>query len=250
MKYGVQLYSLRQYLKDEKGYEKVFNILKDMGTEVVQLSSTGSNQIDSTFLANLVKESGISICGTHSPFKRILHDLDNLALEHLQFGCDEIGIGMMPNEFNANNFAKLDEFISILNEKSKHLKQYNITLAYHNHWFEFKDIGGTTPMERILKETDVNIIPDTFWMKFAGEDPIEYLKKLDGRVKTVHLKDYKKTLGIPVFRALGKGILDFRTILDISKDIKAENAVIELDVSPNPIKSIKFSFDYLNKIKG
>ena len=141
MKYGVQLYSLRQYLKDEKGYERIFNILKDMGAEVVQLSSTGSNPIDSTFLENLVKESGITICGTHSPFQRILNDLDNLALEHLSFGCDEIGIGMMPNEYKANNFAKLDEFISILNEKSKHLKQYNITLAYHNHWFEFSPLA-------------------------------------------------------------------------------------------------------------
>ena len=247
MKYGVQLYSLRKYLKDEKGYERIFHILKDMGAEVVQLSSTQSKPIDSTFLANLVKESGITICGTHSPFNRIVSDLDNLAKEHLEFGCDEIGIGMMPREYKANNFSKLDEFISILNTTSNKLKEYGITLAYHNHWFEFQDIGGTTPLQRILNETDCNIIPDTFWMKFAGEEPTEYLKKLDGRVKTVHLKDYKKTLGIPVFRSLGKGILDFKSILDISKDIKAENAVIELDLAPRPIKSIEGSMKYLKE---
>ena len=38
MKYGVQLFSLRKYLKDEKGYEQVFKRVKETGAQVVQLS--------------------------------------------------------------------------------------------------------------------------------------------------------------------------------------------------------------------
>ena len=38
MKYGIQLFSLRKYLKDEKGYEQVFKRTKETGAQVVQLS--------------------------------------------------------------------------------------------------------------------------------------------------------------------------------------------------------------------
>ena len=38
MKYGIQLFSLRNYLKDEKGYEQVFKRTKETGAQVVQLS--------------------------------------------------------------------------------------------------------------------------------------------------------------------------------------------------------------------
>ena len=38
MKYGIQLFSLRKYLKDEQGYDEVCARTKNMGAQVVQLS--------------------------------------------------------------------------------------------------------------------------------------------------------------------------------------------------------------------
>ena len=249
MKYGIQLYSLRQYLKSDEGYREVFNKVKEMGAETVQLSVTAGHPYNTELIQELVKESGLSVCSTHSPFSRIVNDLDNLALEHLSFGCNEIGIGMMPGEYRKNHYEKLDEFIAQLNRAAEWLKQYNIHIAYHNHWFEWDDTKEGKVIERLIKDTskDVHFIPDTFWIKVGGDDPVEFLDKVNGRVQTLHLKDYKKTLGIPVFRAVGKGILDFKEIIKKAKEIGVQNSVIELDLSPNPYKSLQFSFVYINK---
>ncbi len=94
----------------------------------------------------------------------------------------------------------------------------------------------------------MHFIPDTFWIKVGGDDPVEFLDKVNGRVQTLHLKDYKKTLGVPIFRAVGKGILDFNNIIKKAEEIGVQNSVVELDLSPNPYKSLQFSLDYINKL--
>ena len=75
MKYGIQLYSLRQYLKSDEGYREVFNKVKEMGAETVQLSVTAGHPYNTELIKELVKESGLSVCSTHSPFSRIVNDL-------------------------------------------------------------------------------------------------------------------------------------------------------------------------------
>ena len=131
------------------------------------------------------------------------------------------------------------------------LKKEGMTLSYHNHWFEFDRTEGHVVMDYLIENTSpqVMFIPDTFWIKVGGYAPEEYISKAAGRINTVHLKDYCKILGIPVFRAVGKGNLDFRSILDASQKAGAENAVIELDKSPSPYRSVGFGLNYINKLQ-
>jgi sugar phosphate isomerase/epimerase len=251
MKIGVQLFSLRKYLTDENSYREIFGKVKDMGAEVVQISATGGSFIDSKVLDNISTEYDLPICITHAPFSRITGDLDKLCQEHLDFKCKNIGIGMMPSEFRTGNLDDIKRFVDILNETSEKLKAYDMTISYHNHWFEFNKIDGEIIYDYMIDNTnkEVLFIPDTYWIKFKNGDILGYLNKLKGRINTLHLKDYKKTLNIPLFRAVGKGILDFETILSVAENNDIPNAVVELDMSPNPLKSIKFSLEYLNAIR-
>lgn len=250
MKYGVQLFSLRKYLKTEEDYFSVFGKVKALGAEVVQLSCTAAAPVSFDVVKRASEQNGLPVCITHAPFPRIKDDIVRLAEEHALIGCREIGVGMMPSEYKENGFARLGEFIDALNGAAEKLKPYGMNVAYHNHWFEFDKVGEKTVFDRLIDETsvDVKFIPDTFWIKVGGEDPADFLKKrLDGRVDTLHLKDYKKTLGVPVFRALGKGTLDFHGIIDAAKSIGAENSVVEIDFSPNPWKSIETSMQFLKR---
>lgn len=95
----------------------------------------------------------------------------------------------------------------------------------------------------------MQFIPDTYWIKFAGFEPEGYLDKLSARVSTLHLKDYRKTLGLPLFRALGKGVLDFGKIINCAQRNGVKNSVVELDFAPNPYKSVEFGMRYLNNLK-
>lgn len=121
-----------------------------------------------------------------------------------------------------------------------------MTIAYHNHWFEFDEIDGKVIYDYMIEHTDsrVQFIPDMYWIRFTGNDIEKYLEKLAGRVNTLHLKDYKNK----IFRAVGKGALDFKSILESAEKCGVKNAVAELDFSPNPYKSVEFSMKTLKKI--
>ncbi len=244
MKYGVQLFSLRGYLKDEKGYEKAFAECKRMGAQVVQLS--GGKTVDATFLRSLEDKFDLPICITHDDFCRLENDLDGLVSEHKIYACKNLGIGMMPKKFRTGKIEDLQKFVDFLNDTAQKLKKEDMTISYHNHWFEFDEIDGKTIYDFLIENTDENVkfIPDTFWIRFAGKDVCQYLDKLDGRVDTIHLKDYKNK----IFRAVGKGTLDFAAILKKAQECGVNNAVVELDLSPNPVKSMEFSMNTLKEI--
>ena len=170
MKYGVQLFSLRKYLKDEQGYENTFALCKDMGAQVVQLS--GGKPVDPKFIANLVRKYDMPICITHDKFERLENDLDALIAEHKTYGCNNLGIGMMPKKFRTGKIEDLQKFVDFLNTTCEKLAKEGMTISYHNHWFEFDQIDGKTIYDYLIENTDkrVMFIPDTFWMVFAGKD--------------------------------------------------------------------------------
>lgn len=251
MKFGVQMFSLRKYLKDEQGYDFAFSKVRDMGAEVVQLSATGGSGISAEAVKRVSDKYGLPVCVTHDPFDRLQNELDAVAQEHLLFGCKNVGIGMMPKQFRTGKLEDLHLFIEFLNSTADKLKKYGMTVSYHNHWFEFDEVDGKRVYDRLIDETspEVLFIPDTYWMRFKGADCVEYLRRLDGRINTLHIKDYKKTCGLPLFRAIGKGELDFVTILRAAEESGVQNAVVELDISPDPLKSMSFSMDRLAKIR-
>lgn len=73
---------------------------------------------------------------------------------------------------------------------------------------------------------------------------------MNGRVETVHFKDYGKIFGLPIFRAVGKGDIDFAAVTKECEAIGARYAVAELDVSPSPLKSMAFSLETMKRIRG
>ena len=251
MKYGVQMFSLRGMLKDEEGYDKTFAAVKEMGAEVVQLSATGGGSISPECVKRVSEKYDLPVCVTHDPWDRLTTDLAALVAEHKIFGCNNLGLGMMPKSFRTGNMADVVSFASKMNEIALKLKDEGMTLSYHNHWFEFDEIDGKKIYDVLIEEApDILFIPDTYWMRFKGQDIEGYLKKLAGRIGTLHLKDYKKTCGLPLFRAIGKGDLDFEHILYAAKDAGVKNCVVELDVSPNPMKSMRFSMQKVLELKS
>lgn len=244
MRYGIQLFSLRKYLKDEDGYAEVFRRVSEMGAQVVQLS--GGKPVGPAFIRKLSEAYSIPVCLTHDNFGRLENDLPALVTEHRIYSCNAMGVGMMPKKFRTGEIADLNKFVDFLNLTADKLAAEGMTIAYHNHWFEFDKVGGEVMYDYLIANTDerVRFIPDTYWMRFAGKSVEEYLDKLAGRVDTLHLKDYKHR----IFRAVGKGTLDFKSILAKAKECGVRNAVVELDLSPRPYASMEFSMRRLKEM--
>ena len=80
MQAGLNLYSIRNKIQTEKDFLETAIKLKEYGYSYLQFSGA---VLSAEQIRNVVKESGLPVYLTHSPYSRIVDDLDNLMKEHL-----------------------------------------------------------------------------------------------------------------------------------------------------------------------
>ena len=71
----------------------------------------------------------------------------------------------------------------VFNEVGRRCNDAGIKFCYHNHSWEFKDLGGTTGLVTLYDSTDPKLVHacvDTYWVQHGGEDPAAFLKQYAG----------------------------------------------------------------------
>jgi sugar phosphate isomerase/epimerase len=151
------------------------------------------------------------------------------------------------------NRKSIDTYKSLalqLNKAAEMAKAAGLQLAYHNHDFEFKDLGGQSGFNVILKETDPKLLKlelDIYWAVKAGYNPIDLFKASPGRYPLWHVKDMDKTEK-KFFTEVGNGVINFKNIFDNAKLSGMEHFFVEQDVCPGPpLESISKSISYIKK---
>lgn len=235
IKVGVQLFTLRDHIQNYEDTDKTFAYLKnELGVDVVQISAIGNFPAEQH--AELVKKYGFDVCVTHKPWDRMCNDLDALIEEHIALGCDQIGLGGMPDEYRTSVEA-VREFIAKANEIGRKMKEKGITFGYHNHAFEFAKLpDGRTIMDVLIEESDPEVfffIPDTYWIHMGGVNEAEFLKRLKGRVKVCHFKDWMVKTGDNAgsITELGCGNIDLDACYRSCKEIGIPYIVYEQDIN-------------------
>ncbi|WP_251037825.1 sugar phosphate isomerase/epimerase family protein [Paenibacillus albidus] len=244
---AAQLYTLREYTQTPEGLRSTFQKLADIGYQAVQVSGIGP--IDPKLVKAYADESGLTICATHVPWNRLQNDLDALAKEHLLWNCKYIGLGALPAEYRSS-LEGYRSFARIASGIARTLKdKYDLHFIYHNHDFEFERFEGTTALELMVKETlpeDVGFELDLYWVQAGGGSPVEWIHKVGGRMKVVHLKDMVIADGKQVFAEIGEGNMDYPAIIEACRGTGVEWYVVEQDVCRrDPFESVKISLDYL-----
>jgi sugar phosphate isomerase/epimerase len=138
----------------------------------------------------------------------------------------------------------------VIEPLDKLCQEYKINLAIHNH----SEAAGSKYWrpENLLKVCEgrskaIGGCPDTGHYVRTGLDPVECLKKLDGRIITVHLKDAAE-MGNPESRdvPLGEGKANYTQVLQTLRAMKFRGlATIEYEqLSPQLVddvaKCVKF----------
>ena len=255
---GLQLYSLRNELKaDTPGTIKA---LVDAGYK--QGEMYGFPNCDDMIKA--ANDHGLGLHSTHfdweaavnpsdegfSDFRKIVEKANQIKLTHL----------VVPylHDKDRNSLDDYKRVAGNLNKAAVIAKKEGIQLAYHNHSFEYKPMGGSTGFDIFTKEfaPEMKFELDVFWVKAAGVDPVTLIKKLSGRVSQLHLKDLKKGLELPIydgmpkeaFKELGNGMIPMEPIIEAGKAAGVVHCHIEQDHSPNPLKSVTESVAYLETL--
>jgi sugar phosphate isomerase/epimerase len=115
-----------------------------------------------------------------------------------------------------------------MNQIGAKVQTEGLKLAYHNHEIEFVKIEGQVPWDILMENTDPKLLKaqlDVGNLAFGGGNAVETLSKYQSRVFSLHCKDYAKgKASVPV----GKGILDWKTILQIATKAGIHNYCTEV----------------------
>ena len=128
----------------------------------------------------------------------------------------------------------------------------HIQIGYHNYSYEFTPLaGGKSGFEILLSECDplnLTMEADVFWMRQAGQDPLAWITRYPNRFRMLHVKD----MGPPPknqMRDVGKGVIDWKTLLSKSKAAGVQHFFVEHDEPKDPLASIRESYRYLRALR-
>ncbi len=253
---GVQLYTLRDYCKNPSDFKETIQFVKSLNCDLVQVSGVGSEEpIPAAFQKDVFESTGVECCLTHTPLNRIIEETDAVIEEHKLIGCRCIGLGWVGEEYR-NTAANLDKFIADLKPALEKIKANGMFFNYHNHDFEFKALdNGMLFFDYMIENTDPEVFhftPDVAWIDYAGYNPVEYLKKLSGRVDVCHFKDYKIVDGERKFVTLGEGVVDLNTCYETCIETGVPYIVYEQDsdwVNDDAKLATKISVEYMKKLE-
>ena len=80
MKFGLNLFSIRNKIQTEEEFLKTAEILKELGYDYLQYSGAEWN---AERIKRVSEKSGLPVYLTHSPVDRILNDTEKLMEEHI-----------------------------------------------------------------------------------------------------------------------------------------------------------------------
>ena len=210
---------------------------------------------------NLSPQSGLKVISLHSDLNSIERDPESVAEEALEYGTDKVVItGMYRYDYTSS--SSLSSLTARLDEGGRRLKEYGVSLLYHNHNIEtVKDEKGRTALDVIINGTNGDYVSfelDTFWLSEAGCPLEEWMKKMGGRLKLWHIADRgwrgnSKQIA-PIVKSgsveLGTGNLPLERLLSIAKENQVQGIVLESHnnwIDNDPLESIRISGQWLKK---
>lgn len=239
-KIALQLYSLRELTKHD--YAGVIRKIATMGYDGVEVAG-----FDGTSVAaadKLFKELGLQVVGVHLPFP--VGDKKNEILDlNATFGCKYMIVAQIGPD-DTQNMDTLKVLCAKANQAQANAKERGMTLMLHNHWWEYAEIDGKLIVDHMLDLLDPAILLelDTYWIKVAGIDPAERVKKMGSRSPVLHIKDGPGNREASML-AVGSGIMDIPAILKAG-GANTEWWVMEADrMDSDPFELVQQSCKYM-----
>jgi sugar phosphate isomerase/epimerase len=166
------------------------------------------------------------------------------------------------SQLNLDDFKRMAAEANLIGQKAK---AAGLQYVYHNHNFEFKDYGGQTGYDLLLKETDPELVKlelDCGWMTIGGQDPIAYFKKFPARYRLFHAKDFVALKPIsnsvdpskhPAITEVGSGAINWPSVVAAAKAAGVEYYYVDHDppfAGKTAFEAAKIDYDYLQPILG
>ncbi|MDR1718909.1 MAG: sugar phosphate isomerase/epimerase [Dysgonamonadaceae bacterium] len=174
-------------------------------------------------------------------------------LENLKFyGAKDVVIGP-PGRVEGSINEMVGKMAPLVNELGKIATDMDMRIGIHPHVNTI--VEKPEEIDLIMELTDpkyVHMAPDTGHIFLGGGDVIEIIRKYRKRLSYFHLKDASGTFNRPDFgpnlRELGKGAIDFASVMKILKANKFSGWLnVEQDTTfSSPLQSATESMNYID----
>ncbi len=235
MQIGAQLYTCWQRTQTLEDLDNALRRVSEIGYRSVQVS--GTCEYEPEWLCEKLEKYNLVCAMTHVNPTKLIENPEKVVSDHAVFGCKHIGIGGMPRTLRGS-VEGYEEFKKIYLPIAEKVRDLGAKFLYHNHSFEFEKIEGKDVIERIFEDFPANSVDftlDVGWAAFAGADVPVLIKKLEGRLSRIHLKDYAdkpedgSITTSAYLRPIYEGKVDYDSYIKLLADAGCKYMLVEQD---------------------
>jgi sugar phosphate isomerase/epimerase len=250
---GMQLFSFDKQLNKDPSY--MLKKVAAMGFREVEWG--GNLGIPAKKFRELLDQNNLKMVGIAATFEQLTENPMAVVDSAQVFDAQYATCYIIPHK-GPFSIEDVNNAVATFNKAGKVLKENGISLCYHIHGFEFIPYKGETLFDYFIRGLDpayANIEMDVFWVKHAGQDPVQWLQKYPNRFPLMHLKDRKP--GTPGNHtgsadaesnvALGAGDVGIEAIMKIAAQKGVKHFFIE-DESTDPEQQVPKSLQYMKSI--
>jgi sugar phosphate isomerase/epimerase len=247
-RFAVQLYTLREL----DGLDAQLEAAAKAGYRAVETlhDHGGLSALD---LRDRLELYGLQAVSSHVPLEALEADPAGVAAYHRAVGTPLIVVPWLAPERYGDNAASWRRLGRLLAELGRACKAQRMQLAYHNHDFEMRDIDGRPAIDFLMQEAGNEVVLelDLAWVVRGGQNPLELLKRYQGKVPRIHVKDIApqgENADEDGWADVGHGTLDWSTLLPAARAAGTDWFIVEHDKPSDPTASIGRSLEFLNKL--
>ena len=254
---GLQMYTLRNYMKDRETLNGALKRVAEIGYTQVQITPPAFLSMEE--MRAMLDEYGLRADSALAHSMKLEEEFDRVVHAARILGTDVVRLDGIPKEL-AQAPEGYRKYAAILEKGGKRFREAGLSMYYHFHAFEWTNFApGCRGIDILLNETSpehVGFQPDVFWLASAGTEPSQSLKLFAGRAKYIHVKDYaiKPRAGamedVPnCFAAVGRGNLNWPGILNTAREIGIQQFVVEQDICDgDEFDCIRESYESLKRM--
>lgn len=224
---GIQLFTVRDLMQQD--VRNTLQLLAQLGYQ--ELEFAGLYEQPATVVAKWLAELGLTAPAGHVLLKPMLEETNRVLDEALALGHRYLVMPYLFDHERSDGLRSYQQLAVQLNSVGEKCKKAGLTLAYHNHDFEFATLDNSTPYDVLLTQTDAELVKmeiDLYWAAKMNVDVTALFQRYPGRFPLWHMKDMAAD---GKFADLGKGTIDFAPVVAAAGLAGLQHAFVERDVT-------------------